>query len=249
MNFQNQSTGATSYEWNFGDGRTSNAQNPRYTYSRSGSFNVRLSVGNPEGQTDVITKTVRITIDPTDYGATSYQTLFQDNFSNNRNEWFEGENSSYKFDVRGGSYLCRSKNSQVWFIFRDVELNGSRNYDIEASFRLLDGGEDFGHGLRWGFDDVNNNFFFSLLPSQQYSAGSQRTSYSFWKNWTGDNIIRRSWNTLTVRRYDDNYYFFINGKFVYSRSYVAPPANQIAFAVPPRSSMEVDNIKVRYITN
>ncbi len=191
-------------------------------------------------------------INPTDYTATRYENLFLDNFSNNNNDWFEGENSDYTFDVRNGAYLLQSKNNQVWFVSRDIELNPNRNYDIEVEFRLLSGGENFGHGLRWGFSDVDNNFFFSLFPAnREYSVGEQRSgSYSFWKGWTAHNAVRTSgWNRLTVRKYENQYYFFVNGQFVYSRSYVAPSNNRIAFAVPPRSAMEVDNLKVRYITN
>ncbi|MEM6299357.1 MAG: PKD domain-containing protein, partial [Bacteroidota bacterium] len=254
--FQNQSTGSTSYQWSFGDGGSSTQVNPKHTFQRAGTFTIQLTVRNPEGNTDTERKTIQVrsatsNFNPEVYNGASYSSLFQDNFSNNQNEWFEGENSSYKFELRNGAYYCESKNNQVWFIFRDVELNLSLNYDIEMEFRLLSGGENFGHGLRWGYEDVNNNFFFSLIPGQQFSTGTQsRGSYSFWQSWTSNSAVRdRAWNKLTVRKYDRNYYFFVNGRLVSSRSYIAPESNQIAFAVPAFASMEVDNVKVRYIND
>jgi len=57
VNFQDQSTGAISWSWNFGDGGTSTQQNPSHTYTSLGSFTVRLIVTNNLGCTDTITKT------------------------------------------------------------------------------------------------------------------------------------------------------------------------------------------------
>lgn len=42
MTFNNQSTGATSYLWDFGDGNTSTAENPSHTYQDAGTYTVRL---------------------------------------------------------------------------------------------------------------------------------------------------------------------------------------------------------------
>ena len=46
VNFTNSSIGATSYNWDFGDGATSILQNPSHTYSTYGSFTVKLVVTN-----------------------------------------------------------------------------------------------------------------------------------------------------------------------------------------------------------
>jgi len=45
--FTDQSTGSpTSWQWNFGDGSTSNAQNPTHAYATQGSYGVSLTVAN-----------------------------------------------------------------------------------------------------------------------------------------------------------------------------------------------------------
>jgi PKD repeat protein len=43
VSFTNLSTGATSYSWNFGDGKTSSAVNPVNTYTNAGSYAVQLT--------------------------------------------------------------------------------------------------------------------------------------------------------------------------------------------------------------
>lgn len=49
-NFIDRSVGATSWQWNFGDGATSSAQHPSHTYSASGTYPVVLTVTNGQCQ-------------------------------------------------------------------------------------------------------------------------------------------------------------------------------------------------------
>lgn len=64
VSFTDQSTNATGWEWNFGDGiGTSTQQNPNYTYNSAGTYTVTLTANNACG-TDVEQKVDYITVDP-----------------------------------------------------------------------------------------------------------------------------------------------------------------------------------------
>ncbi len=49
-----------SWGWNFGDGTTSQAQNPTHTYTRAGNFTVELTVGDNFGRTNTTVKQVTV---------------------------------------------------------------------------------------------------------------------------------------------------------------------------------------------
>ena len=51
VSFQNQTVGATSFSWNFGDGGTVTEVNPQHTYATSGTFVVVLTATNACGTT------------------------------------------------------------------------------------------------------------------------------------------------------------------------------------------------------
>ncbi len=51
-NFSNQSSGAISYSWNFGDGNHSNAVNPKHVYRSAETFNVSLTATSDLGCKD-----------------------------------------------------------------------------------------------------------------------------------------------------------------------------------------------------
>lgn len=58
VNFTDNSTGALSWLWDFGDGNTSTLQNPSHTYATTGTYNVKLYVENDILSWDEIEKTI-----------------------------------------------------------------------------------------------------------------------------------------------------------------------------------------------
>jgi PKD repeat protein len=63
IKFTDKSTNSpTSWLWDFGDGKTSNAQNPQHTYASFGKFTVKLTASNAAGA-DTETKTAYIDVD------------------------------------------------------------------------------------------------------------------------------------------------------------------------------------------
>ncbi len=79
VDFSDQSTGATSWSWDFGDGfGSSTQQNPSYTYDTPGTYTVALTAANSCGN-DIETKTNYITVSeaPSEYATLPYSTGFE----------------------------------------------------------------------------------------------------------------------------------------------------------------------------
>ena len=62
--FGSTGVGYTGWSWNFGDGDTSNLQNPIHTYLSGGTFNVSLIITNQFGCVDTFTSSIVINILP-----------------------------------------------------------------------------------------------------------------------------------------------------------------------------------------
>lgn len=60
INFDNQTTGASSSLWNFGDGNSSASKSPDYKYANSGTYNVKLVAMTIYGCKDSLTKTIQV---------------------------------------------------------------------------------------------------------------------------------------------------------------------------------------------
>lgn len=62
VSFTNQSTGAITYLWNFGDGGSSTDKDPLHTYTTTGNYTVTLIATNLSGCSDTLVKTEYIKI-------------------------------------------------------------------------------------------------------------------------------------------------------------------------------------------
>ncbi len=58
--FNNQSENATAYEWDFGDGNTSELAEPSHTYRQSGNYTISLKAINEKGKARVTEKAISI---------------------------------------------------------------------------------------------------------------------------------------------------------------------------------------------
>ncbi|TAE50707.1 MAG: PKD domain-containing protein, partial [Bacteroidetes bacterium] len=60
----NSSTGSDGFAWTFGDGNTSNQQNPSHTYTIPGTYSISLTASNSAGCSDIEGRTNYITVYP-----------------------------------------------------------------------------------------------------------------------------------------------------------------------------------------
>lgn len=60
VSFFDQTNGAVQWNWNFGDGSNSNAQNPLHTYPGSGTYTVVLNISNATGCTNSVIEVIEI---------------------------------------------------------------------------------------------------------------------------------------------------------------------------------------------
>jgi PKD repeat protein len=92
VNFVDRSTGSpTGWNWSFGDGSASAAQNPIHTYAASGAYTVTLTVTNAAGS-NATSKVVTVSAGPPPQAAFTFtasglKVLFTDQSTNNPTSW------------------------------------------------------------------------------------------------------------------------------------------------------------------
>ncbi|MDN5215972.1 PKD domain-containing protein [Fulvivirgaceae bacterium BMA12] len=78
VNFQNNSTGGDSNDWNFGNGETSSVAHPIVTFADLGVFETRLVVSTAAGCRDTVTQTINVVEPLMDLALEGMTTLTQD---------------------------------------------------------------------------------------------------------------------------------------------------------------------------
>jgi PKD repeat protein len=123
--FKNLSSGATSYNWNFGDGNFSTQVNPTNTYSSSGLYTVQLTADN-----DSIGLCSNI----------KYHQIYvsNQNFSNNitdsfkLNEFYISNNKLIFIDILQEEFICNIYDINGKNIKRDYLSYGDKHLDLSS---------------------------------------------------------------------------------------------------------------------
>lgn len=120
--FTNQSTGATSYLWDFGDGNNSTLENPTHTYTQDGVYSVELSAfnfcGSDTYMEDILIATPPIadlTVSDTE-GCEPFTTTFDANQTYNA--------TTYYWEFEGGDPASGTN------IIETVTYNSPGTYDV-----------------------------------------------------------------------------------------------------------------------
>ena len=126
------SNSPTTWNWNFGDGGSSTLQNPTYTYTTPGTYNVTLTSGNSAGN-NTITQTNYITVNTpapvanftanTTSGTNPLNVQFTDTSSNSPTSWLwnfgDGgsstlQNPTYTYNTPGKYTVTLTATNQLW---------------------------------------------------------------------------------------------------------------------------------------
>ena len=108
VQFTDQSTGATGYQWQFGDGQTSTEQNPVHTYTQPGSYTVTLIASSADYGSVYMQKPGYITVtDPPTVGFSANVTAGLSPLAVQFNESTNGSVQYYLLAVRRRGDLVR----------------------------------------------------------------------------------------------------------------------------------------------
>lgn len=119
----------TSWYWDFGDGNTSNEENPKHLYRTEGEYLVKLTVKNPYGETNHSQKLDVTLLDDPTVGVVT--------------------------DIDGNEYFTKQIGSQTWMIenLRVTQLNNGNSIPVIPS---PDYWRTVSYGCCW-YDNISNN--------------------------------------------------------------------------------------------
>lgn len=144
VTFDNTSTGATDYTWDFGDnGGASFAAEPTYTYGTSGNYTVTLTAENANGCTDVTTVEVSVSVGIEEKEAFNSIALYPNPTANSTNLVFNLKNAG---DVTVTVY----------------DLSGKVMNEIQAN-QLLAGDNT----IALDMNNVNNGIYFVNIKADK----------------------------------------------------------------------------------
>ncbi|WKN44413.1 caspase family protein [Tunicatimonas pelagia] len=185
-----------------------------------------------------------------DYSAAQRTDVLYEDFDDNRNKWFVGyeRKGRRSGEIRDGQYVWQSKSLMYdeHASWNQVSLDQTRDFEIETRLKLVDGNPKKSIALSWGRSD-RGSFFFGFKENKYYVSDWRKvggvTIYVDGRQTS--HLNRNDYNTLTVRKVDRFYRFFINEKLVYSMNFKDFYGSNIGFE--SNNLIHVDYLRVSYL--
>lgn len=180
--------------------------------------------------------------------------LFEENFNDNKNHWFEGVDEKVHMEITGGFYIFKDKNPELDYgtwpqNWNESLINSSADFKLEATITKEGGADDGSYDLLWGLKDINNFNSFSIAGVGQYSCDKKVGGKWFSiVPWSSSEFIRKgnATNVLSIVKSGDKLNFYINDHLVNTARYRTPEGNKIGFFLNRDIQVKIDRVVLTY---
>ncbi|MEN7548344.1 caspase family protein [Rapidithrix thailandica] len=187
-----------------------------------------------------------------DFTAQDKTPVFQDEFLNNNKEWSTGQSGERFGKVTHGYYEWKSVIERSGLSWQTVELNTHRDFEIEARVMIAssDNMYDF-NGLFWGRDEKGDAFTLGFNKNgEKRSARYKNGKYESLIPWEASKaILPDSYNKLTVRKWKDTYYLFINEELLKTFPFEPFYGEKMGLMVSGNTELRADYFRVSYLSS
>jgi len=173
-----------------------------------------------------------------------------DQFDKFNNYWLLGiEENSWIENIEDGNLYFQSLTNKPKEDLIPVIIDQKRDFEIEAKIKLLKGNMEKAYGLQWGNSkDPMKQYDFYLTGNGHFTIDKYTGEFHDFVPFTqSDKVNSYTYNKLTIRKVDDQYYFFLNEHLVHSMPFEPFYGNLMGFQVAENSTILVDYFNVSYI--
>lgn len=150
-------------------------------------------------------------------------TVLIEEFDSNENSWWEESNTEIQTYISNGNYVLHNlHDGYVWFVDNTLtNLQNLTNFQLEMKIRSSEP-EKYWTGIIWGFSDWDSPYFFYFLNDSYTKTGYNQEDDEIWdeKQIVDPFFNPTGYNLLTIRKYANEYYFFLNEKFISSSQFI-----------------------------
>lgn len=175
--------------------------------------------------------------------------LFNDDFSDNGNDWPEGDGEKNSLHIQDGQYWFHHKVEEgAWLTWKTIEIDQQKDFAIHTTITKVSGVENYGYGLLWGLEDVDHYYLLSLSGNGYYryikSDGEDSTSMI---DWTQSDIILQgdgATNSIIIKKVGEQLEFWVNEQLLADAEFEPFFGNQIGYIVYNVLEVSIDNLRV-----
>jgi hypothetical protein len=174
--------------------------------------------------------------------------VFIEEFVNNDKSWGVGVTNDIKRSVEYGYYYFQAYIESFYSSFKEIDIDATRNFQIEAAIKYIGGMDIYENCLYWGGSN-NASFRFGITGNGNYTAYKINSgNITDYVDYTPSSSVNKSgFNKLTVRKHSGNYYLFLNEILVHTMPFEPFFGQRVGFLVGKKSTIHIDYLKINYI--
>ncbi len=173
--------------------------------------------------------------------------ILYDDFDDNRYKWGLGhELRDWSETIENSNLLFQSFDDNAKEDLIKVEFSQDIDFEIETYIRFAKGDSMKFFGLQWGKSaDFNNQYDFLISGNGLYTIDKFSGEFHDYIPPTPSGVIKKKlYNKLTIRKINNNYYFFINEELVHDMPFKSFFGDYIGFQVSNNSLIHVDYLRI-----
>ncbi len=180
------------------------------------------------------------------------QIVFEDDFTDNRNEWYQVDQDECTITVENGKYAFHHKRQEgAWLTWQKIEIDQHQDFRIEVTINKVSGANNYGYGLLWGLEDVDNYNQFVISGNGYYRHGIlSNDQWSEIIEWSPSEYINQenTTNILSIQKLGNQVKFYINDHYVNEAEFGEFFGNKVGFIVYRNMKIEIDHILVEQLS-
>ncbi len=176
--------------------------------------------------------------------------LLNDNFDDNRLEWYEIDNNNLKIKIQDGHYYIKNKNNVSQRLNRVLDnlMPNQEDFTVKIKLRQIAGSTGIGYGLVVGLTKDNRDFKKLLINGRgQFKVDNFYNNAShILANYKDEEALNKvfEYNVLEIKKDAQIMTYAINGKILGKSVGGSNYGNRIAFFLGGKMSVEIDYITV-----
>src|ERR1700756_1194901 len=102
-------------------------------------------------------------------GTNAQSVIYQANFTGSQHDWFDYSDTYTTEKISKGKFYITQKRNKSSYRAVEIAVEDERNYRMETTVTHISGDEESAAGLVFAGDGENNNYFFTISASGNYS--------------------------------------------------------------------------------
>jgi len=176
------------------------------------------------------------------------QILFEDDFTDNRNDWYQVDSEDCTIKVENGKYVFDHKREEgYWLTWKNTQIDQHKDFRIETTVDKVDGANNYAYGIVWGLKDVDNFYQFAITGNGYYVHGKlEDDTWHKIIDWAESPHINQenATNTLSIQKVGNQVKFYVNDQYVNEAEFGEFFGDNIGFVVYKKMRIDFDQILI-----